>query len=563
MARPGLVGVALLVLGAFAAEACGSDEGDALRGTADDSGADHASEAGAGSGGGAGDASVEHAVDAESEGEAGSAGAAGGGGTQPVADASDADADDVTELDADDGAVADAPVDAPVSQYCGDGIRDPVTEECDDGNGTAPPDSCSSDCRVEDILVLPGPGSDGGTPPAQDRSLGRCRHPIAAGSAGFAVALADASVSPYALRLRAFTGQGTPGAVVPVATGPTVSSEADPCVAALPSGKYAFAYADLNADGDGRGIALRLVDPGAASVGTLVRVNTTTLGNQDQPDVIWTGNELVVAFTDQSKSGNFRDVRLRRFDGNGASKGGEEVVSATTANEAGIALAPFAGGFALAFRSSSGPVSEKVVVRAGGKEWTTETYAFGPTNDRPGLAELDATHLLLVYTVGGASGVVARLRGMVIDTQASAAPVSFELAPLAAPYASTPSLGQSHGNVIAAGGRWFVAWRSQAILATVEDEELWLKPLSWTVSGGTTTLDLSAVEIRLPRGASHRLGDQQRPALAAGALAPGGSLVSAWDDHAKVFGSVQGLPDVVAELIPLPIVRLPSEGGLE
>lgn len=546
--------------------ACGTDEGDTGRTSPEDAGIDQAG--GGGSGGSAGntvDATAEQEPDAliEAGGEAGAAGASGSGGSGGDLDASDGDAGATPDADAGDASMPEAAVDAPVSQFCGDGVRDPITEECDDGTGSSPPDSCSSDCRVNDVLVLPGPGSDGGTAPPQDRSLGRCRHPIAAGSGGFAVALADTSVLPYTLRLRAFNSNGTPGPTLAVASGSTISSDADPCVAALPGGKYAIVYTDLSGDGDGRGVALRIVDAVSSNTGALVRVNSTTVGNQDQPDAIWTGSELVVAFTDQSKSGNLRDVRLRRFDVNGAAKGGEEVLSATVANEASVALAPFASGWAIAYRSSSGPVNEKVIVRFGSKEWSTENYSFGPTGDRPALAELDSTHLLLAYTVGGTAGVTAGLRGMVIDTQASTAPASFELTPLVPPYSSTPTLGQSQGNVIATGDRLFVAWRSQAVLATVEDEELWLKPLSWSVIGGTPALDLSAVEIALPRSPGHRTGDQQRPALASGSLGSGGAIVTAWDDHAKVFGSVEGLPDVVAELIPLPVVRLAPEGGME
>lgn len=68
-------------------------------------------------------------------------------------------------------------------------------------------------------------------------------------------------------------------------------------------------------------------------------------------------------------------------------------------------------------------------------------------------------------------------------------------------------------------------------------------------------------EIPLPRHDAHRADDQRAPALAATPLFPGGALATAWDDYGRVFGPTQGKPDVVAELIPVPILRTTLGGG--
>ena len=93
-----------------------------------------------------------------------------------------------------------------------------------------------------------------------------------------------------------------------------------------------------------------------------------------------------------------------------------------------------------------------------------------------------------------------------------------------------------------------------------EAEELWLKPLDWS----SAALDLSQPELPLPRWPSHLSGDQRRPALAASPQPFGVALATAWDDHGRVFGSVEGTPDVVAELMPLPLLRKPVlDGGAQ
>ncbi|MBK8994132.1 MAG: hypothetical protein IPM35_00060 [Myxococcales bacterium] len=459
---------------------------------------------------------------------AGGTGGAGGGGTG--------------------GSPPDASTDAPVSQFCGDGIRDPLTEECDDGNASAS-DSCSG-CFVQDVLLVPGPGSDGGVPPKVSRRMGDGRHPVAGGDSGFAVAFVTSIPAPVTLGLLAFDSVGVPAsAPVTVAADASVTASAHPVVAALPGAKYAVAYTDLNADGDGLGIALRTVDAATKQVGALVRANTAKTLGQHDVDAVWTGTELVAAWVDDSKlpiSG--ADVRMRRFNASLAPVSSEEILANGPAQESGVVLATFGSGWAAAWRSALAG-TETIVVKTTGASWTVAVTAPGPAEDKPALAELDATHLLLVFS----EGTPARLRGVILDT-GSQSVNPFSIAPAVSPYSTDASLAQSHPNTVRAGSRLFVAWRSALVPGDPKAEELWLKELAWT----SPTLDLSKVEITLPRWPSHLADDQRRPALAA---VGGGALATAWDDYGRVFGSVEGTPDVVAELIPLPILRLPPGGA--
>ncbi len=523
---------------------------------------------GGGSGGGGGQAGFAGVSGAAGQGaQGGSAGEVGIGGssadagmagssTGGAAGFGAAPSDGGFDVAVEDANVGDGAGGGAPSVFCGDGIRDPVLEECDDGTGSSPPDSCSASCQVEDVLVVPGPGSDGGVPPKAVRRVGDGRHPVGGGAQGFGVALVDSSTSQPAIQMRAFDEKGVPKTLFTIANDSTSTASANPVVAALPSGKFAVAWTDLGGDGSGPGIALRTVDPVAQTLGTLVRVNTTTSLTQRDPDLIWTGTELIVAWVDESKIGTtFADTKWRKLDGTGALVGGEQTLAGTAAVEANVALAPFAGTWAAAWRSASGS-SENVVARTGTNTWSIPLSAPGPADDRPALAELDASHLLLVFTEGGGAFSTSRLRGAILDLGSTSA-TPFDISPLVAPYSTDPSLGQSHPNVVSVGTRIFVAWRSEAVSGVADAEELWLKELSW----GALTLDLSAIEIPLPRATAHRKDDQRHAALAGTPLFPEGAIASAWDDYGRVFGSIEGTPDVVAELIPVPIVRLVGDGG--
>jgi hypothetical protein len=405
---------------------------------------------------------------------------------------------------------------------------------------------------VQDVLVSPGPGSDGGVAPKVTRRLGDGRHPVAGDSSGFAVAFVETHAGPL-VGLRVFDEDGVPGTIATIANDASTTESAHPVVAALPGDGFAVVWSDSGADGDGRGIALRTVTP-AGALGAKLRVNATTSFNQRDADLIWTGTELVAAWVDESKLATAGlDIKLRTLAASGSPQGSEQVLAGTAAHESQVALAAFNGSWAAAWRVKSG-TTETIAARAGSASFTVGVASPGPSLDKPALVALDATRLLLVFTEGGGAFGTPALRGAVLDTAAPGATTSFAIAPLLAPYSTDATLGQSEAALARVGARVFLAWRSEAVPADATAEELWLKEITWTTGSGVT-LDLSKQEIPLPRQTIHRADDQRRAALAATPLWPGGALATAWDDYGRGFGSIEGTPDVVAELIPVPIVR--------
>lgn len=61
------------------------------------------------------------------------------------------------------------------------------------------------------------------------------------------------------------------------------------------------------------GVIARRIEPGAA-LAPPVRVNQIVDFNQYGADAIWTGTELVVAWSDDSEPFGFGDLRVRTFD---------------------------------------------------------------------------------------------------------------------------------------------------------------------------------------------------------------------------------------------------------
>lgn len=531
---------AALAAAAAVSGACGPGGGSGTGGSA--------TSAAAGSGGAAGSSGSGGALGGAPGGGTGGSGATGGdalggsGGINP-GDGGTGGAPDAS---------ADAPADAdsgPVSTVCGDGIRG-LDEECDDGN-TSNDDACTTSCFVNDFLCVTPPVNDSGKP-VSGRYLGEGRHPVAADGDGFAVAYVEPAFAPPRVAMNAFDPKGVRiGNPLLLSTGtkskPLLFSA--PVVAPLPSATYAVAWTDFDGDGDSLGVALRVVDPSAAPSGEPAHANKTTAFSQSDPDILWTGAELVVAWVDDSDAVKGPDIRYRLFDAALNPQSGDQTLADSTNAEANVALGMFGSTWAAAWRATTTNGSETLDAKSGTTTWSVGPHAPPGTEDKPALAELDASTLLVVFTAG--SGAASKLRGALLSTSAPGTTASFALD-------TGVTAAQSHANAVRVGSRVYLSWREAAASGDPKAEELWLREVLW--NGSLITL---GAPLRLPRWEAHTPADQRFPALAAGPLAPEGALVTAWDDYGLVFGKNEGAPDVVVELIPVPILRknLLLDGG--
>ncbi len=424
---------------------------------------------------------------------------------------------------------------------CGNGVRE-VGEDCDLGAQASASTYCSQRCRTRDLLAPTIAVPDGG---AFARTLGAGRHPIAAGAAGFAIAIVESVPSPR-LVLRTFDTNGL-AAGAPVVLDAACASDANPSVAALSGNRYVVVWTDTAIDE--RDVAMRIVDATASTVGPLAHANARATGSQYDADVVSFGGQIVVAWTDTQAVATAPDISYRIFDATtlAATAIDDVALAATSAVEGAVALAPFGSGWAAAWRDEQSD-GERLQVQAGSTRWTIGPFVAGASGDRAALLALDSNHLFVAYsesTDPADSGVVnaAKLRGAVLDVGAPGSIAPFWVSPVA--------LAQDQPSAVLVGATPFLSWRTAAATGDANAEELWLKPLAWNGAA----LDTSAAEMTLPRWPQqHRPGDQRVPALAASAIA-GGALVMAWVDLGKTFGGSEGQGDVAFELAPVPIVR--------
>jgi hypothetical protein len=463
-----------------------------------------------------------------------------------------------------------------------DGIRHP-TEECDDGAGNEP-DLCTVSCRVSDALAVRG------TAGGESRYLGESRHPVSAGPRGFAASFVELDSEPPVVGLAVFDSAGDPRSRLAVSSGSTPLLFSSPAVAALDDGSYAVAWTDFGRDGDELGVALRRVRPTAASgssppvsgadlgasLSTLQFANGTTEFSQYDADILRVGNQLVVSWIDTSNAPTAPDVRYRVFEvGSSGSQstfraiGAEQDLADTQAFEGNVALAPFGQTWVAAWRASlaTGEETIEVALPSEGLSWSLGPELPGAPEDRPAIAELDAEHLAVLYSVGTdpeetSVANVSRLRLAVLSLSEAEPVAIFDFLADADEYQDL-AIAQSHPSLVRAGSVLYAAWHTASLIANVEAENVFLRALTWDVDDGL----FAEAEIRIPRTPAGSIGDQRFPALAVGPQqigspglpgpAPQGSLVIAWDDYGRQFGTTtQGGPDVLVQFWPLPVLRI-------
>ena len=434
----------------------------------------------------------------------------------------------------------------PVSQYCGDGIRDPVTEECDDGV-TGPTDPCTADCRVRDVpVVAPSGAPDSGTP----RSFGTSPHVSSGSDLALAVVYTEPSPTP-SVKLQRFGPSGTrDGAPLDVGAGYAPVLAANPAVAILPDGSFAVAWTD-GTDGSPE-IRLRLVGSGALPPANVAHQNTS--GLHSDPDVLWSKDRLVVAWTD------LLDVKYREFASDLTPLGPEGAIAATAAIESSVSLAPFANGWASAVRSNTNAL-ESIVVQGGGVTWSTPPEPPGPSGDRPGLAALDDAHLFVLFTIGtdpAETGVAStgRLRAAVLDVASPGMVTPFAFGPTLAPYAAGTALNERRPAAARVGDQIYAAWEMSPPADASAAEQVFVTRVA--LSAGPSSGIAQDEEMRLPYG-SAGVRWQSNVHLGVSTLFPAGALITTWESASD--GSSRAIPDLLLDLRPSPFVFLGGADG--
>jgi hypothetical protein len=433
------------------------------------------------------------------------------------------------------------------STRCGDAIVG-ADEECDDGDGGS--DACTSSCQTRDQAAVPA-----GANLAAERYLGFGRHPHAGTADGFATVYVEQRADQPHVGATLFNIWGQPQHYVDVSDGAEPVDEANPVVAALPGGAFAVAWSDFDGDGSDLGVALRKVANDGA-LGALGSANAQPQFSQLNPDMVWTGAELVVAWEDYADAANGPDLRYRTFDANLNPTSGEQTLAGSELPEAAVALAPFNGSWAAAYREGTADGRENIVVRVGEDAFRVGPFAGGPIDDRPALVPLDGTHLLVAFSmdpmVSGTTNV-PRVRYAVLDIESQAAPSWQAVDSDGDVLQRDIQVSQSSPSAALAPDGAYIAWRSEARPGDAAGDQLWLKHLRWTPAA-TQPMNDEEPELLLPRTCDENVGDQRTPELAVVPLPPSGALATVWTD----FGGSQSQgaqPDVVVQYAPL---RVPT-----
>jgi cysteine-rich repeat protein len=434
---------------------------------------------------------------------------------------------------------------APTTAVCGDGFLT-SPEQCDDGN-TLDGDACSASCLVTPTLVAPRAAASA-PPGLPGRELQLGRHPLGVGCNTTGLAFLDRSSKPAALKLATYSRSGVSNGVV--SFGSAEVDRPSPSLAALPDDTFIAAWTAF--DSDELGVQLRRIDPTLPSSEAAITANEAQQFSQREPDVVFDGQQVIVAWTDDSDPSKGPDVHYRTFAPDLTPTSHDLTLAGTSAVEGNVALAAMNGAWAAAWRSGSNG-SETVEVQSGGTHWSVGPFLPSESDDRPALVFLDASHLALALSEGSdpnetGTANVSKLHAAILDAAFPGNVESFSIPQTVAPWANVPGLSQTQPTLVAMVDRLVVGWRTSLVNGNASGDELWTRELKWAPGpSNTLVVDTSSPDIPMISAEARRDGDQSEPALLSSPTWPGHSLVSAWQDSGKTFGAASGQPDVALQ----------------
>ncbi|MNO74360.1 Bifunctional hemolysin/adenylate cyclase precursor [compost metagenome] len=141
----------------------------------------------------------------------------------------------------------------------------------------------------------------------------------------------------------------------------SLGEQDSPEITALKDGGYVVAWASFGQDGSNWGAYLQRYDANGAMVGSETRINTTVVGEQDGPTIIALNDGGYLATWEGSGTGDSYGIFAQRFTAAGAKTGGEVRINTTTigAQQDPAVAALTNGGYAVAWQSSpQGPTDD-------------------------------------------------------------------------------------------------------------------------------------------------------------------------------------------------------------
>ena len=262
--------------------------------------------------------------------------------------------------------------------------------------------------------------------------------------------------------------------------------------------------------------------------------------------MLWTGDELIVAFTD------LLDVRYRAFDRRLRPLGDVRTLGASPAAiESSVALARFDGHWAAAYRENE-DAFDRIRLLLAVSSWSTPPAPPAPAGDRPALVALDDQHLLVLYTIGTdplATGnpTVSRLRLALLSIAMPGEVEVLEFVPTLEPYADDATLAQRRPAATRAGARVYLAWESESPDFDERASELFVARVELDAEDESF---VQHPEQPFPPGVS-RAGSQRNPHLASNDLFPEGAVIMLFEDRPLGANS-----DVLLDYRPSPFVWL-------
>lgn len=530
--------------------------------------------------------------------------------------------EEVDESEADDAEVPSAiEVDPPRrrSIYCGDGAWDPATEECDSGpteidNFRA---VCSATCQTRDVLaVAPGPVGSGAS-----RHLGLGRHPMAGSELAGGVVWVErgqpeelaaggaGSIPQVVLQTLEVGGNlGERLIVADAEQGQSPVLASQPVVAALPDGRLAVAYNDLNGDGSELGIAVRyyaregeVTGDGPWLLDDSFFANTTTIGAQQDADLLWTRSGLVSAWVDWSDPLGPRVVSRTLLTEDLGAGGLEEPLTGVgpAVGEVGLSALPLSAlaeattdrAWAAVYRSGLDSGAEEIAIHSQSADLSIQPAWLagepgdaasvdeelseedivplmpGHLDDSPALAHLSGDRVLVAFTVGTDpenTGVasVFRIWLAVVHLEFELVESVFELEPTDSSWGDGTRRSLRQPTLTATQeGSVYLAWRSEGALGQANGEDLWLKRFDWDAEAGE--LLTSHDEVSLARDSNVDDGDQRSPVLASMFVPGSGTLGApalgiAFEDWGIQYDAQQARPEVILQVAPTPLRRGPE-----